>query len=379
MVAALVAALVVAGVAASGAGARTSGVGPITGAYLLAFHACDGAQCTSPRSHLVYLAESNDGATWTLVPGWVPYTGSVPDVVRRGDLLYLYAVGVSGSGGGAGVRVLDLKTGLLGSASGVTISGFGGSVVDPSALLDDQGRIVLFFLVSDRTPGDPAQCRAGETTCVRQFASATEAAGGDGVRFAFDPGSGASVTLGGGLRIGADPDVFFDGTQWVMYISHGPSTSVWTSATMRGVYTRIGSLTENVGGVPAGHHEAATGRVWSYTHVGHPTTVIRRAVHAGYGQLAESAWSVVVSAATLGLSSSWSVASPGIAANVPGVTPALIAAPASTAPVAKPTAAATAKTTAKAKPKTTITCVKGNLKKKVTAVSPKCPAGYTRR
>jgi hypothetical protein len=31
------------------------------------------------------------------------------------------------------------------------------------------------------------------------------------------------------------------------------------------------------------------------------------------------------------------------------------------------------------KKKTTITCVKGNVSKKVTAVSPKCPAGYKKK
>lgn len=44
------------------------------------------------------------------------------------------------------------------------------------------------------------------------------------------------------------------------------------------------------------------------------------------------------------------------------------------APTASPTPSATA--TVVAKPKSTITCAKGKAKKKVTAISPKCPSGY---
>lgn len=65
----------------------------ITGKYLMAFHACDAAaaECRDPRNHQVYLAQSDDGAQWSLVPGWKPYPGSVPDVIRRGESLGLTA------------------------------------------------------------------------------------------------------------------------------------------------------------------------------------------------------------------------------------------------------------------------------------------------
>jgi hypothetical protein len=40
---------------------------------------------------------------------------------------------------------------------------------------------------------------------------------------------------------------------------------------------------------------------------------------------------------------------------------------------------AEAKAKAEATKKTTITCIKGKLVKKVTAVNPKCPAGYKKK
>ena len=41
----------------------------ISGAYLLAFHACDPdvSDCSDPRNHRVYLAQSDDGVNWGVV------------------------------------------------------------------------------------------------------------------------------------------------------------------------------------------------------------------------------------------------------------------------------------------------------------------------
>lgn len=68
----------------------------VTAPYLMAFHACDIASiadCHNPQNHRVYLAQSDDGENWSLLPGWQPFSGSVPDVIRRGDTLYIYTPG----------------------------------------------------------------------------------------------------------------------------------------------------------------------------------------------------------------------------------------------------------------------------------------------
>ena len=61
----------------------------------MAFHGCKtgSGDCNNPSSHEVYLAQSNDGASWSLVLGWEPRDGSVPDVLRRGDTLYVISTG----------------------------------------------------------------------------------------------------------------------------------------------------------------------------------------------------------------------------------------------------------------------------------------------
>src|SRR3990172_5032147 len=65
----------------------------VTAKFLMAFHACNTAtssKCNSPENHQVYLAQGDDGITWKMIPNWKPFKGSVPDVIRRGNTLYIY-------------------------------------------------------------------------------------------------------------------------------------------------------------------------------------------------------------------------------------------------------------------------------------------------
>ena len=156
----------------------------------------------------------------------------------------------------------------------------------------------------------------------QQFLSATEVSGSNGSQFAVDTGDRAAAIVDGTVFSSAsDPDVFFDGTQYVMYISHGTNVTVWTSATIRGTYTRSTSLTNGLlvsgtGGVAAGYWDPTTSRYWTFAHsnVG-GRNVIRRAVHATLSQpLGSSDWSTVATAtSSAGLTSAMGVESPGIA------------------------------------------------------------------
>jgi hypothetical protein len=304
--------------------------------YLMAFHACDGALCGDFRNHSVYLAESADGAAWSLVPGWVPFAGSVPDVIQRGRTLYFYTspsvVARYNLDTGASDLVPVAVRGL--PSGGVT------DWVDASLYLDEEQRLVLFMMhapapTPDRPPSDPAGCPSGVTACTKEFFSATEAAGSDGTEFVVDPGVRATTAVSTltSRRTAADPDVFFDGTQYVLYLSHGPSVSVWTSPILRGTYTESrtlpdGLLSNGRGGVPSGHFDAATSRYWTYTHLGQAgATIIRRAVHAALTTpLAEASWQPVITGAAVGLGPHVSVESPSFAVFTAG-------APAAQAPV----------------------------------------------
>lgn len=287
----------------------------ITKRFVMAYHACAGTLCTDPANHSVYLGESDDGAVWSGVLGWAPFAGSVPDVIQRGRTLSIHTAN-------AMVWRFSLDTGM---ADRVTVrvtglpSGRFGEWVDPSLYVDEEGRLILFMMYAPQGAGDPARCRSGEESCTKQFFSATEVPGSDGTEFALDSGDRATVTIPatGPLAAASDPDVFFDGTQYVMYISHGPSITVWTSATLKGTYTRSTLLTSGLlsnlrGGVPAGHFDTASARYWTYAHMGQSgISVIRRAVHAGLTEaLGDTAWATAMTGSLMGLGASISVESP---------------------------------------------------------------------
>lgn len=327
--------LAAAGLAALVLGPAAHGLGPVSGKYLMPFLACNrsgGAQCNDPRNHQVYLAESSDGASWALVPGWTPYSGSVPDLVRRGSTLYIYTPG--------NLARYHLDTNVLDPPTPVTIDGAPGGFVDPSPTQGSNGRIVLFFL-----PGvmgqDPAGCAPSEQTCTKVIRSATEAAGSDGSRFTLDPGDRASITLNrnGGPLTGSDPDIFSDGSQYVLYVSEGSSTIAYTSSTLQGAYSLVGDLTGGTGGIASGGY--VDGRYWTFAHTNRPEgTAIRRAIHSGPStRLDEGSWQTVLTGAGIGLGASFDVQSPGFAANDPGTACADCAAAmttTTTTPTAKP-------------------------------------------
>lgn len=175
--------------------------------------------CMNPANHLVQLAQSADGRTWSLVGGWQSYKGSVPDVFRRGNTLYVFST--------SGLMRVDMTTGVT-TTTNVTLSE--GGFVDPSIAQLPDGRLILFYLPSIMGQ-DPAQCAQGESSCVRQIRSAVEVAGSDGSQFTVDAGSRVSETITSGSF--SDPDIFYNGTEWVIYVSRGPSVHAYTSRRCR--------------------------------------------------------------------------------------------------------------------------------------------------
>lgn len=303
-----------------------------SGKYLMSYHACDRAttDCTSPRNHNTYLAESNDGASWTTLNGFVTQQGSVPDLIRRGNKLYAYIP--------QRMSRYNLETNSWEGSNNVTITHADGSVeafVDPSPIFDENGNIVLFYLASNGSAGaDPAVCASGETSCTKTFRSASEVAGSDGTRFLVDSGNRAEVTITstGSAPSASDPDIFAHPGGYVMYVSRGTSVQVLTASTLKGSYSNVaglssGLLVDNSGGIPAGHYDSATAQYWTYvtSNQRDGSQLIRRAVHAGLGtKLVESDFSTVLSASTVsGLTATSIIASPGFALNETGNQPTI--------------------------------------------------------
>lgn len=323
-------------------------VSPPSQQYVMAFHGCKSGSgdCNNPSSHEVYLAQSNNGASWSLVPGWEPRDGSVPDVLRRGDTLYVISTG--------GVSRLNMQTGDV-THEQVSLEG-GEKYVDPSLAQLPDGRLVMFYL-----PGimgqDPAACAPGEISCTRQIKSAVEVPGSNGTVFRADSGARVSETITGGTF--SDPDIFYNGSEWVLYVSRGQSINAYTSANLQGDFSFRGPVSQNQGGVGSGM-PTSQGGVQTFAHSStRDSTVIVRGESAT-GTTPIATFATVITGPSIGLGNY--VASPGVALNSPGITCELC------------NASSSAQTSTVVKKR--IECVKGNQTKFVNGVKPKCPKGF---
>ena len=133
--------------------------------YLMSFHTC--IDCASPTNHTVQLAESDNGSSWSLVPGHTAWQGSVPDVITRGSKIYIYSP--------TGMKTYDSTTKSWSGTSKFSVVDKNGTtvnIVDPSAHINANGKIVLFYLVSTGITGDPASCTS--YPCTKNFGSAFE-------------------------------------------------------------------------------------------------------------------------------------------------------------------------------------------------------------
>jgi hypothetical protein len=241
-------------------------------AYLMSYFTC--TNCTTPVNHSVRLAESNDGVNWTSVPGFTTYTGSVPDVITRGNKMYIYTPGL--------VRRYNYTTNTWEvNAVQVNVKDENNvkvDYVDPSLTVDGSGNLVMIFLESTGLQGDPAVCTT--YPCTKQFRTATEVAGSDGQSFITNAGNRISINLSSAGSSASDPDIYYDGTNYVCYISKGNNIALYTSPTLHGTYTQSslpnGILTTE-GGIPSGYYDPVGKNYWTYVHI--PQGEIKLKVH----------------------------------------------------------------------------------------------------
>ena len=280
--------------------------------YIMAYHYCDNTNCANPATHTIQLVESNDGVIWTSMPGFVGYQGSVPDPIIRGDKCYIYTPGK--------VKRYNRSTDLWETNTAmVQIKDYLGnmvSYVDPSAYVDENGLINLFFLNSTGIIGDPAQCQT--PPCIRNFDSAIEVPGSDGQEFQLLDGHRISFTVEGNFGP-TDSDVFNDGTNFYQYVSQGTTTLVYNSSTLNGDYLPLTSLPTgnqltNNAGIPCGMFLAAEDMYYSYGHGNNSgQTEIRLARHNDF--TSQPSYNAIITSTSSGLASTFSVASPGICDN----------------------------------------------------------------
>ena len=301
----------------------------VSKSFLMAFHACSVSDCKDIRNHQVYIAESDDGANWSLLSGWKSFIGSVPDVIRRGDFLYVYYVGID-NGENLYVSKFNVVSGSFVEKSIVRLSNDFGHFVDPSLSQMDDGKFLLTGLYVEGVqptanaqppqPNNPATCKSNESTCIKTIKTASEIPGSDGVMFKLDPGARATITLDANTKSASDPDLFRDDKQWILYVSVGPSVIAYTGTDLNSEFTRKGFVSQNSGGIPSGFYQMSTGKIWTFVHTDKGQgSVIRRSIHESLtAPVPENAWVTVISAGSLGLNADWRVESPGFAQNVQG-------------------------------------------------------------
>lgn len=335
-------------------------VTPPTGQYLMSFHTCVADCDGKPDNHSIRLAESSDGVSWTQLAGWQAYRGSVPDLFRRGDTVYMT---------GAGISKIDVKTGKV-TAHSFSATKANGTDAMPRDICFigqmEDGRLIIAYVPP-----------MSETANVSQFkvSYAIEKVGSDGTAYIY---GGDLITIEKSalpvMGEPTDPDVFFNGSQWVLYVSLGANVVSYTSASMTGPFINASQVlvANNAGGVPAGLRLADGSGVMTFVNTTpmNGATTVRRAIStSGISAIATSAFTSVVSGSTY---ASLSAESPGLASNNQG-----IACSATCSGVSATTSTIATSSATTPAPTKSITCVKGKITKKFLAT--KCPAGFKKK
>ena len=245
----------------------------ITGKYLLAFAACDDQhECGGPRRKTTYLAESDNGANWTPVPGYEPQQGGVPDLIRRGNTLYLYFNAPSES---LMVRRYRYDTGTWEVRTVVTLidpANPSARAIETGSILDDRGRIVLFYRAGAWLTVSEG-CEGPKN--MLQIHSATEVEGSDGLVFRRDEGVRYSIEPGPEVQV-ADPDIFEGPDGYILYVQEPDFRTdlyrnlvVLSSTSLREEYQPVpnlpdGSLCQCGGGRRGGFYDEDSGTYWTY-------------------------------------------------------------------------------------------------------------------
>ena len=305
----------------------------IDGKYLIAFNDRDcnlpgiepepegqetGLGCRAPRYSRVHLLQSDDGAEWRTIPGFEPFAGGIPDGIRRGNTLYLYANLMDPSQWGLRVLKYDFDTNMWIGPHYVEVSGGREPFlpftpgkefpVGQTAILDDNGRLMLLYRLYYVAWGAQP---------VEYFRTATEVPGSDGTKFVVDPGERIKLVqdldkeyigLGNG-------EIFRDPDGYGIYFGYGRFTekdgtalesgiAVWRSEELRGTYKPTealpcGILTEFSGSAAGGGYVPAAGQYWTFVippgRVIPGRITIWRAVHSSLDeQLADASFEQVI-------------------------------------------------------------------------------------
>lgn len=170
-----------------------------------------------PFYHKVYLTTSPDGLNFDQEGKIIMDKASVPDAVKTNDgKIYVYAVDGAGRSNSGVMMAASDDNGASWKQGSVQIksNSNGQSAADPQAILQDDGSIRLFYLVSTGLPnkinGQPVNANQG-TYMIKSALSQ------DGVNFIEEEG----VRYQSVGEMITDPDVIKINNKWYMYLAKG--------------------------------------------------------------------------------------------------------------------------------------------------------------
>lgn len=293
--------------------------GSAVATYLMLFESCKrtdvSARCdTASENHKIYLAQSENGTNWTLVPGFQSYQGTKPTGVRRGNYLYLFDKSRF-------VRRYDIVTDNLEEPVAMVfkqttnLAGPDEYFASPSAILDSTNRITIFYLVGNNTGTDPALCSTA--TCTKSIRSATEVQDSNGTQFVMDSGTRASFDISNGQSL-SEPNILTSTIGYLMLVNQDDQTLARYSPTLKDSYVDISGLpnsilANSVGTEPTGYYNQELGEYWTYLRriQTDGSYEISRAKHGTLGiSLTTANFTTVMTAQSLGLEAGYSVENP---------------------------------------------------------------------
>lgn len=284
--------------------------------YLIAFAGCE-ADCRDQKQSKIYLAHSSDAQQWQIAETWQSLDGTTPSLIRRGQTIYVYYADhvikwdlMSGTQMIANVEISDEASNNL------------HAFADPSLTMDDNGRLVLFFLSVDRPPvwalspeergclqgenhcpGDlkptpaagPGSCPAGASRCQRTILSAIEVPESDGTQFRLQAGERVRATVPGGGYFGASA-VWRDTSDYILYARRNAQVEAYVSSQLNGEFRHRATIAGATGA--SGYYDPISQRYWTFIT---DDSTIKRAIHPTLAALSPGAFKAIFEAAQLGL------------------------------------------------------------------------------
>jgi len=221
----------------SGGGGSSSVVpNAVTQPYLMALDACDASSCGPSKT--IYFLQSSDGVHWQAVPGFTPFTGGVPTIVRRGNTIYLAEQDGHDLAGKGSINAMKLiryhaDTGIWDPPVLIDLTDAQnpGPYVDTDLTRDSQRNLVLVY--------DTSANGCAAASCDQHIRMAFEVPGSDGGSFVAQANDAVTIQVadqGGAV----DPYAFFDGSQYILYVPtlNGPLPQVSQGAQIAKLQTQ---------------------------------------------------------------------------------------------------------------------------------------------